>query len=175
MTLRRIVIAILFAAGAGLVVLGIQHWLERRKATAVVIGFLEAVASGDRQRAFSFLEATRRDEAEFGFGRKDAAFWKSTERAKFRINELEITGDTARVKVWIEKDGFVLEPVVYLVRTETLSWKITRIESLNVDPQWDDIQREISRQKGKQDAQELREALQGRKGVTIRRAPLPDR
>jgi hypothetical protein len=75
-------------------------------------------------------------------------------------------------QLWIEKDGFVIQPRVHLIRSETSLWKISHIENLQIDPLWEDVQRELARQSGENLAKEIGEALRGRPGVTVERVPL---
>jgi len=175
MTIRRAAIALLVVLGGWLIVVGIQGGIEKRRALRVVDGFLEAVRDGDRDVAYSFLEADRRAEFEARWSNGGSPFGKPTAGFSWRVNALEIKGNDARAQLFIEKDGFVLEPVIHLVRTPTTSWKIRRIDNLRVDPRWEDIQRELSRKDGEATARELQDALRGRKGVTVKRGPIPSR
>lgn len=166
---RRAVVLLLACAGGWLLVTGVQGWLDRRAAVQVVNGFLTAVRDGDREAALTHLEAERRAEVEAAFQTSADGPWPPMAGIAWRINELEIEGSTARAKMFIEKDSFIVEPVVHLVRTSTSSWKITRIEQLAVDPRWIDLRKEAARAQGDQTARELAEALKGQPGVKVQR------
>lgn len=159
--------------GGWLVVIGVQSWLDQRAAMAVVNGFLHAVEEGDRETALSFLEASRRDEIAPGLSDPDSPVWLPTPGVQHRINEFAIDGDTAAAKVWIEKDSFLLEPVIRLQRVETGSWKIVEIEQLTIDPKWEQLVKQRAQNADQETNRELQDALNGRAGTSITRAPLP--
>jgi hypothetical protein len=91
----------------------------------------------------------------------------------YRVHHVVLDGDAARVQMWMDKSGFVLEPVFHLRRTETSSWKIERIENLKVDPRWHDIQEERAKIADQSTRDELSKALKDRPGVAIERSPMP--
>jgi hypothetical protein len=172
MTVRRIAVALLLLAGAGLVALGVQNWLRRREAVNVVNAFLSAIQEGNRRGAIDCLQTGPAPGGAAAFTGADSPLWTPTPDVACRITEMEFDGDTARAKVWIEKDGFVLEPTLHLVHDS--SWKIARIEDLKVDPLWLELQRDAARRQGDRDAADLQRALKDRPGVTVQRGPLPD-
>ena len=92
----------------------------------------------------------------------------------YRVHHVEMDGDVARVQMWMDKDGFVLEPVFHLRRTKSSSWKIDRIENLKVDPRWHDIQEERARKADEAVNNELNTALKHRPGVSVKRSPRPE-
>lgn len=175
MVVRRLLIAVLVIAGVTLVVFGTQRWLDHRAAGAVATDFVEALRDGDRDAALAQLTAQLRSEVEGNVGGKDSPFWAADAEFSYRIHHVELDGDNALVQLWIDKGGFVLEPILHLQRGETGSWKIERIENLHIDPKWFDLQLERAQLQGKADAVELRKALKSRPGVTVERAPLPGR
>ncbi|MFQ5730349.1 MAG: hypothetical protein ACE5KM_00180 [Planctomycetaceae bacterium] len=168
-SIRRIAVLLLAVAGGWLLLTGIQRWLDRRAAQDVVNGFLTAIRDGDRDAALSHLEADRREEVEAAFQSSAGGEWAPLSGIAWRINEFAIDGDSARAKLFIEKDGFVLEPVMHLVRTATSSWKVLRIEDLQADPRWQDLKREAARIEGDETARELADALKGQPGVSVQR------
>lgn len=169
---RRVIVALLVLAGSAMVVLGGQRWLDNRAATKVVKSFIAALIEGDRDTALSHLTAEQRSL----FERKaDAApeLWTPAPAMKYRVHHVEMNGETARVQIWMDKDGFVIEPVFHLRRTESSSWKIERIEKLEVDPRWHDVLKERARLRDAAAMQELSEALKHRRGVKVERTPMP--
>jgi len=170
MTPRRIAVAILFLAGAALIALGVRNWLRQREAVEVVDAFLTAIRDGDRNAAVDCMETGPGGSAIAG---PDFPLWTPAPDVVCRVTDLEIDGDTARAKVRIERDGFVLEPTLHLVHKS--SWKIARIDDLKVDPQWVEMHREAARRQGERTAGELQQALKSHDGVTVQRAPLPGR
>ena len=173
--LRRLFIFILLAAGLWLIVFGVQRWLDHRAATSVATAFIEALRDGDREAALALLSPEQREAVEEKTGDKDSPFWAANPGMTYRIHHAELDGDTATVQLWIDKRGFVLEPILHLRRGETVSWKIVRIENLHVDPKWLDLQETRARLEGEATSAELSEALKGRPGVTVDRTALPDR
>jgi hypothetical protein len=171
MTPRRIAVAILFLAGAALIALGVRNQLRQREAVDVVNAFLTAIQKGDRDAALACLQTGPGGGSTLASS--DFPLWTPAPDVSCRVTELEIDGDTARAKVRIERDGFVLEPTLHLVHDS--SWKIARIDDLKIDPRWLEMQREAARLQGERHAGELQRALKGREGVTVRRAPLPGR
>lgn len=85
---------------------------------------------------------------------------------------MRIDGDRAVADVSIEKDGYILQPTIHLLRGATARWKIDRIENMQVDPQYRKDRRAYQRQQGEQLAEELNEALEGKRGVTIERVTI---
>ena len=61
---------------------------------------------------------------------------------------MEIDGDRAVASVTIEKDGYEVQPTVYLQRGETSRWKIDRIEDLQEDPRYLKDRQAYERQQG---------------------------
>lgn len=175
MTRRRAVIAVLVVVGGWLIFRGGKHWRDERAAMAVVNHFLEAVRDGDRDAAFSYLTADRRKAIEQSKKSTLQAFEIRTTKFQWRINRIEIDGDQAAAQMWIEKDGFVIEPIVFLVRTTTHSWKIDRFENVVVDPVWLDVQKELRRREDMQTAKELRKAFAGQEGIRVERQAEPSK
>lgn len=168
--IRRMGVPLLVIAGLALVVFGGQRWLDNRAAAGVVKTFVAALVSGDREVALLQLSAEQRQNVEEKTGGADAAFWAPAPSMSYRVHHVELNGDTALVQMWMDKDGFVLEPVFHLRRTETSSWKIDRIENVKVDPRWHDIQKERARLADEAVKDELSEKLKKRPGVTVERS-----
>ena len=150
-----------------------QNWLDQRAAIAVVQGFLDAVEEGDRERAFSFLDAAIREEIGPALQDPESPVWLPMPGVQHRVNEFAIDGDTAQAKVLIEKNGFRLEPIVHLQRVETGSWKIVKIDRISIDPKWKALQRQRAQNAAQETNRELQDALNGQPGATVSRAPLP--
>ena len=167
--IRRIMILLLSLVGGYLVVTGVQHWLDRRAATQVLNEFLTAVRDGDRETALAHLEAERRAEVESELQTSGDGTWTPMAGIAWRINELELGEADGYAKLFVEKDGFIVEPIVHLVRTSTSSWKIDRIEQLAVDPRWQALRRDAARKQGDETAHELEKALRGQPGIEVRR------
>ena len=170
--LRKLTIAGLIIAGMLLVVSGAQKWLDQRAARKVLDSFIVALKEGDREQALALLDSQQRDDVEAGTRGDNADSWTPHRNLKYRIHHIEISGNRAMAQLWIEKDGFVIQPRVHLIRSETSLWKISHIENLQIDPLWEDVQRELARQSGENLAKEIGEALRGRPGVTVERVPL---
>ena len=92
--LRRLFIFILLAAGLGLIVFGVQRWLDHRAATSVATAFIEALRDGDREAALSLLSPEQREAVERKTGDKDSPFWSANPGMTYRIHHAELDGDT---------------------------------------------------------------------------------
>ena len=167
---RRLIAGFVIAFGLFAVAIGVQRWFDSRAAESVVHALMAAVQSGNRDAMLGLLTPDRRvvaDAPSTRAGGKNA--WKKQRGMSYRIREMEINGDRAVASLTVEKDGYEVQPTVYLLRGETARWKIDRIEDLQKDPRYLKDVQAYERQQGEQLAEELKEALDGRDGVTIER------
>lgn len=163
----------LIGLGLSLIVYGVQSWLDHRAAARVAKTFLQALRDGDRELALSQLSTAQRQAVEDRTDHANSSFWSPEPEMNFRLMQTQIDGDTAFVQYWINKNGFVLKPIFHLRRNETRSWKIVRIENLQIDPRWLDLENERARQAGENLANELAKALKERPGTTVERKSYP--
>lgn len=167
--LRRIIIFCLAITGICLLVFGVQRWLDQRAAIHVAEQFIESLRTGQQEEALAQVSADWRAEIEQHAKNKKSPLWEPDESLTSRLHHSEINGDTAEVQFWIEKKGFVIKPIFHLQRTETNSWKITRITNLKTDPHWLDAQQKHARATGEETAKELADALENRPGTSVKR------
>jgi len=167
---RRVIAGFVIAVGLFAVAIGVQRWFDSRAAESVVHSLMAAIQAGDRDAMLGLLTPDRRivaDAPSTRAGGENA--WKRQRGMSYRIREMEINGDRAVASVTIEKDGYEVQPTVYLQRGEAARWKIDRVEDLQEDPRYLKDVHAFERQQGEQLAEELKEALDGRDGVTIER------
>ena len=171
---RRLTSVALVAAGLWLVTVGAQRWYVNRQVNQLVHAFMDALKSGNRERALLYLEPDKRALAETKFRRQteDRTFWTPNPRLTYRIHHVRVDGQRAESELWIEKDGYVLKPLIHIVRSETGLWKIDHIEGLHIDPLWKDQWRDRGRIEGEELAEELAAALKGREGISVERVPI---
>ena len=172
---RRLIAGFVIAVGLFAVAIGVQRWFDTRAAESVVHALMASVQSGDRDAMLGLLTPDRRDvvaDAPSTMAGGENA-WKKQRGMSYRIRNVEINGDRAVASVTVEKDGYVVQPTVYLQRGETSRWKSDRIEDLQEDPRYLKDVQAYERQQGEQLAEELKEAFDGRDGVTIERVTTP--
>jgi len=171
-------IAGLSVVGGWLIVTGILHWLEERAARNAVHGFLTAVREGDRDTVLFHLTQQRREAVEEADGPESAAglFQRPTPGFRWQIRDVVIEGNSATAALWIEQDRVVLEPVVHLVRTNALTWKIDRFGDVHGAPHGDDLQQTHLKHKDQDEqhqdertAAELKRHFESRPGISVRR------
>ncbi len=171
---RKLVAGALVVAGLSLIVVGVQKWLDNQAAAEVVHAFMNAVKKGDRETALSLLQPQQRALVERRRNDEQDPFRTPEAGVTFRIHHIEISGVHARAQLWIEKEGFVVQPTIHLHRSETGRWKIGVIENLQIDPRWEDLQQERGRATDERLATELGDALKVKPGVTVQRVPLDE-
>ena len=171
--LRRLVVAALVAVGLGLVARGIDHRLTARAVGRVADSFIAAVLQGDREAMLSHLTPELRSKVETGGGESWTHLVPQL-GVRCRLRAVELVGIDAAVPLRLEKDGFRIEPVLHLRRREPGVWQITRIDKIDIDPRWLDLQREHARIENEKLARELTEALKNHPGVTVERGDSAD-
>ena len=168
---RKLAIGALVIAGAGLIVAGGQKWLDARSAAGTVRQFMTAVRDGDRETVYSLLPPAQKKIAQAADEDGRPNRWLPNPGVSYRLHSLDISGIEGKARLWIEKNGFVIKPTMHLRRSDTGQWKILRIEDLEVDRLWQDLMQTRARITGENLANELTDALQGRPGVAVERAP----
>lgn len=168
--IRRLIAGIIIAVGLFSVAIGVQRWFDANAAETVVHSLMAAIESGDRAAALALLTPDRRSMVDVPPALEEPEnAWEKQQGISYRIRGIEISGDRAVASVTIERDGYILQPTVYLQRGSTARWKVDRVENLQVDPRYLKDRRAYQRQQGERLADKLREALEGRPGVTIER------
>jgi hypothetical protein len=165
--IRRLIAAGLIAVGVGIVALGIRTGVDHHRANQVVRTLMEAVERGDRSTALSVLHPKQRARAELWPANSAADDWSPVPGITWRVHHLALNGDRAIARLWVEKQGYVVEPRIGLRRGTDGSWQVDAIDGLTVDPRWDDAQQELHRAANDRLASELSEALEGRPGVAV--------
>ena len=166
--MKKIASLAFVAVAIWFIIIGGQKWLHTRDVNAVVHQFFTAVEQGKTSSAQKLLSTKLRAAAKTELQKKDATLPLPEPGLTHSIHNTKITGKTAIVSVVIEKQGFVLKPIVHLEKSSTNRWQITAIKNLTKDPLWEDVQHERSRQQDNQLANQLKQAFTGRKGVTIK-------
>lgn len=172
--LRNLFVIVLIAAGLLLVVSGAHKWLDNNSVRTAVANYVHALSTGDRAATLDALHPQQRILVERQMREQPAAAWAPDSGVEYRVHSVSINGDRARAKLWMEKEGYVIQPTLSLARSETGHWKIDGVDPVALDPVWEDRQEQQSRAEGHNLANELGEALRGKPGVSIERAPLDD-
>ncbi|MEX0716775.1 MAG: hypothetical protein WD066_09315 [Planctomycetaceae bacterium] len=168
---RRIAVAALTIAGLFLVARGTQWWLDVRAVRVVVGEYLDALRAGDRARALGCLAPERRAEIEA----REKSGTDVADRSlpdpgwTWRVHHVDLAGNAAVAELWIEKDGFKIQPRLHLSRAPGLRWKIAGIEPVEIDPRWEDLRRAQARAADERTALELEHALADRPNVRVKR------
>ena len=172
--ISRFLTSALIAAGLLMIAIGVQRWFDAHSAETVVHQLMSAINAGDRQAVLALLHSDRRQLVEMrtDYERKDP--WTRQVGVTYRIQQLDVTGDNAVVRLSIAKDGFEIHPAVYLRRGQTTRWKIDHLDNLQVDPRWLGLQRTRTRQAGERLTEQIQQALQNRPGVTVDRVTIDD-
>ena len=172
--IRRFFTGTLIAAGLLVIAIGVQRWFDAHSAENVVHQLMSAINAGDRQAVLALLHTDRRKLVEMRNEDERKGPWHQQVGVAYRIQQLDVTGDVAVVRLSIAKDGFEIHPAVYLRRGQTTRWKIDRLDNLQVDPRWLSLQRTRARQEGERLTEQIQNALQNRPGVTVDRVTIGD-
>lgn len=173
--IRRLIAGVVVAVGLLSVAIGVQRWFDARAAEGVVHSLMAAVESGNRAASLRLLTPDRRKIVDLSSAMADGGnVWQKQPGMSYHIRGMQIDGDRAVASVTIERDGYILQPTVYLQRGAASRWKIDRVEDMQVDPQYLKDRRAYQRQQGEQLAEELREALDGRPGISIERVTISE-
>ena len=172
--LRRWITIAVAAVAVLLIARGVQKWLDHHSAKQVVVGFVTALKEGNAEAALSLLNPLQRDTFESKLAQMtgDEEFWTADPEFEFRIHHVDVDGDDAVAHVWIDKQGYVLKPMIHLHRNDLNRWKIGQIENLEIDPRWEDRRYERAKQQGRDLAAELEDALGDQSGVDVERVQL---
>ena len=120
-------------AGVWLLTIGIRQWLEYRNVEDVVDSFVVAVLQGDQARARLLLQPELRAKVDQQTPSDGASFWKSSPGFHYRIQQIEIDGDSAVALARIQQRHFILKTEMRLRRDHAGQWKIGHIESRRED------------------------------------------
>ena len=143
--------------------------LDRRAAEKVAHTFMTALTAGDRATLLTLLPPENRTALEDVESDEHPLEWVKESGVTYRIHHIDMLGEVAEVRFWIEKGGFNLKPLLRLKRSDTGLWKVAGVEDLQIDRRWKDVQRERGRVDGEQLADELTEALGKLPGVEVDR------
>jgi len=168
--LRNLAVIACVVCGLVLIFIGSQSWLENRAVERAVDTFLIALQQGDRDTVLSLLNPHLRSVVERQSDDEAlATFGEPLSGISYRIQQVKINGLDAVAHMWIEREGFIMQPTIHLTRDVSTRWKILKLDDLTIDPLWDDLQRERARRSDEELAQNLKAALQTRPGITVER------
>ena len=167
---RTVIIAALTVAGFALIAMGVDSWLTHEAASGTVARFMNALTRGDRDTVLACLSFEARTEAEQRMT-SGTLPWTGLSDVTYRVHHTRADRQTATVELWIERESFVVQPLFHLVRSESGTWQIDRIERLEVDPLWLDLEQARQRMVNEELTRELSEALGDEAGVEVERGP----
>jgi Holliday junction resolvase len=167
---RSVTIAALTVAGFALIALGVDSWLTHEAAAGTVVRFMNALTRGDRETVLACLSFDARATAEQRIT-SGTLPWTGLHDVTYRVHQTRADRGSATVEIRIERSSFVVQPLFHLVRSESGRWQIDRIERLDIDPLWFDLERERQRTAEEDLTRELTEALEREAGVDVERGP----
>ena len=159
--MKKIAGLAIIALAICLIIFGGQKWLHTRDVNAVVDQFFTAMIDGDGTSAQKMLSPSLQQ-------RKGPLTLSPEPGLTYSIHQTKLFRTTAVVNVLIEKQGFVLKPIVHLEKSSTNRWQITKIENLVEDPMWQDMQKELARQHDNQLAKQLQQAFAKQEGASVK-------
>lgn len=132
-------------------------WRNDGEIRVVVLSFFQAVADGRPAEALTHFSdrfrSALRDHVRASAGLSGVV----TDEVQIHVLSVDQQTDrAASAQVSISKQGFSLKPTVRLQRTKDSTWKIVRIDDVDVDPHWIRIQ---AHEAGEQLAEEFSEKL----------------
>ncbi len=129
----------------------LSAWRAESVLRKTVADFFEAISLGRKDAALALLSDEYRNAILIGGGSSWNQPWEPTGETSSRVLSVRQSSSAAEVCLAITRQGFSLKPTVHLSRLTDASWRITRIEGIDVDPRW-------TRWKARE-AQEAEEAL----------------
>ena len=126
----------LAVAAAPQILEGLSAWRTDDVLRKTVGDFFEEVALGRKDAALAYLSDEYRSAIQPGGFPADDQPWQPSDEFSSRILSVRQSSTTAEVQIALAKSGFSLKPTVHLRRLPDHSWRITRIEGVDVDPHW---------------------------------------
>ena len=120
--------------------------------------FAEALRRGDQSAAAGLLVPEYELIAREDFLRLGSP-WEPTAKLKYRVQSLQIDGDTALAEVWLSDSQFSIWPKFTLVKLNSGKWRIREIGDVRVDPRWETYVRDRQRAEGEAIALEIARRL----------------
>lgn len=161
-------IPLLFAVGGIMMISGVRRWLLERGPRTTIDAFVTALQSSDRAAADRLIVPEPGTETGLLQTTSDST-WRSAPDLKHRIHKLHVTGDFAIAEVWLAEYGYIVKPELTLERQPDATWRITRIDHVEIDPRWLADERRRRAESNEMLAKELDKALNGRPGVLVER------
>jgi hypothetical protein len=141
------------------VIRGISAWRDDDSQREVAVRFFRELADGHREAALSCLSKEYRSALSAQPHSTLSQPWAPTEDVTVQVMSVKAQTDGADVQVSLAKSGFTLKPTVHLQRMKDQSWRITRIDGVDVDPRWHRRQEREAQEAEEQLADELAEKL----------------
>lgn len=114
----------------------LSTWRVESVQRKTVADFFEAISLGRKDAALAFLSDEYRNAILISGNSSWNQPWEPTGETTSRILSVRQSSSAAEVCLAITKQGFSLKPTVHLSRQPDSSWRITRIEGIDVDPRW---------------------------------------
>lgn len=140
---QKFLISALVAAGLYLIVLGAQRFYEHYQVKQISLEFVKALETGNEAQIRGLL--TPEKAALAANLKQDSQDHLS--RIDYRFLDVKLMGDTAQVRIQIQKNGYAIKPDIHLVKSQTGVWKVNSITQAKVDPLWYDQKDQLYREK----------------------------
>ena len=149
----------LCVAGLFLVAVGVHKWCTNREVTAAVDSFMTAIVNGDRATVLSLLDTQPRGILESARAQKELLIWRPTPGLAYRVQQIDISGQRAAVRLRIFSDQFSVQPIMRLRRDRAGEWKVGQLEEWSPTRSAERRHRERERREGDRLAKQLADAL----------------
>lgn len=140
---QKFLISALVAIGLFMVVLGAQRLYERHQVKQIALGFVKALETGNEAQIRALLTPEKSDlAAELKHDSQDRV-----SPLDYRFLDVQLTGDTAKARIQIQKNGYAIKPEIHLIKSTTGVWKVDSISQAKVDPLWYDQEDRLYQEK----------------------------
>tara|TARA_R110002111_G_scaffold168038_2_gene233974 strand:- start:84809 stop:85366 length:558 start_codon:yes stop_codon:yes gene_type:complete len=140
---QKFLISALVVSGLFLVVLGVHRFYEHYQVKQISLEFVRALETGNETQIRGLLTPEKADLA--AKLKQDSQGHLS--KIDYRFLDVQITGDSAQVRIQIQKNGYAIKPDIHLVKSKTGVWKVDSITQAKVDPLWYDQEDQAYRKK----------------------------
>jgi len=140
---------------------------QHQQVADVVQSLLKAFEDGDRERALSLFPAEKRRTIERRLSTRTVQPWLPASGVTLSVDKIALALPKATAHLRAQKDGFVLRPIVHLVRAPDGRWLIHGLSRFRLQTRETEIQGRRETDAAEALARELRKALRGIDGEVV--------